>query len=74
MGNRNREPPDGRSTKLNVSGKSKRIVELFKKTRVKQMGTMESKEKSKKLTKLLVLAWILAATLGGRVISLNSVS
>lgn len=32
---------------------------------------MESEEKSKKLTRLLVLAWILAATLGGCVISLN---
>lgn len=32
---------------------------------------MESEEKSKKLMKLLVLAWILAATLGGCVISLN---
>ena len=32
---------------------------------------MESEEKSKKLMRLLVLAWILAATLGGCVISLN---
>lgn len=32
---------------------------------------MESEEKSKKLMRLLALAWILAATLGGCVISLN---
>lgn len=32
---------------------------------------MESEEKSKKLMRLLVLTWILAATLGGCVISLN---
>lgn len=35
------------------------------------MGIMESEEKSKKLMRLLALAWILAATLGGCVISLN---
>lgn len=32
---------------------------------------MEPEEKSKKLIRLLVLTWILAATLGGCVISLN---
>lgn len=71
MGTRNREPPNRRDAKLNVSRKPKRIVELFKKIRNKQMGIMESEEKSKKLMRLLVLACILAATLGGCVISLN---
>ena len=32
---------------------------------------MESEKKSKKLMRLLVLAWIITATLGGCVISLN---
>lgn len=35
------------------------------------MGTMDVEKKCKRLTLLLVLVWILAATLGGCVISMN---
>lgn len=35
------------------------------------MGTNETNKKSSKLVKVLVITWILTATLGGCVISLN---
>lgn len=35
------------------------------------MGTMDTEKKCKRLTLLLILVWILAAGLGGCVISLN---
>lgn len=68
---RNRGHPNGRNAKLDVSGKFKRSIQLFKKIGGKPMGTNETRKKMDWAMKLLIIGWIMAATLGGCVVSLN---